>query len=43
MAKIEIYKKGQGKYTRVTTFMAVLLVVVIGIFLAVWQVHNTES
>ena len=30
MAKIEIYKKGQGRYTRIVTFVAVLLVVVIG-------------
>lgn len=30
MTKIEIYKKGQGRYTRVVTFVAVLLVVVIG-------------
>ena len=28
--KIEIYKKGQGRYTRIITFVAVLLLVVIG-------------
>lgn len=30
VAKIEIYKKGQGKYTRAVTFFGVMLVVVIG-------------
>ena len=30
MARIELYKKGQGKHTRTVTFVAVMLVVVIG-------------
>ena len=30
VAKIEIYKKGQGRYTRIVTFVGVLLLVVIG-------------
>ena len=28
----EVYKKGQGKYTRVSTFVAVMVIVVIGAF-----------
>ncbi len=30
MSKIEIYKRGQGKYTRTVTFVVVMLIVVIG-------------
>src|SRR5690554_6361204 len=28
----EVYKKGQGKYTRVSTFIAVMVIVVIGAY-----------
>ena len=30
MAKLEIYKRGQGKYTRIVTFIAALIVIVGG-------------
>ena len=30
MAKIEIYKRGQGKYTRVATFIAAMVIIVVG-------------
>lgn len=30
MPPLEIYKRGQGKYTRITTFVGVMLLVIIG-------------
>ena len=30
MARFEIYKKGQGKYTRICTFIGVMIIVVVG-------------
>lgn len=42
MPKFRIYKKGQGKYTRIFTFLGVMLVVVVGAGLLSGKLNGYE-
>ena len=44
MSTFEIYKRGQGKYTRITTFVAVMVIGVVGAgTLSAWLQAYTDS